>query len=153
MRARRLSLILLAIASALPAQVLNIGPLAGSTDGGGYVDGPRSTARFSDPSGVAADSAGNLFVVDTANQVIRKIAPDGTVSTFAGTPHIAGSKDGKPGTFLFPQGLAVDKTTNDVYVADTYNSTIRKITPAGVVSTVAGSALHPDRKSTRLNSS
>jgi DNA-binding beta-propeller fold protein YncE len=125
MRPLLVSLVLTLLVSSAPAQVLSVATLAGSTDGGGYVDGRRTAARFSDPRGVAVDSLGNVFVADTANQVVRKITPAGDVSTFA-----AG--------FRFPAGIAVNTATNDVYVADTGNGAIRKITPGGRVSTVAG---------------
>lgn len=129
----------LVVASSLSAQLLNVGTLAGSTDGGGYLDARGTAARFAAPSAVATDSAGNVFVADTANQVIRKITPAGDVSTFAGTPGVLGVADGKPGKFRFPSGLAINKATNEIYVADTNNCEIRKITPDGVVSTLAGS--------------
>ena len=85
------------------------------------------------------DSSGNIFVADTGNDAIRKLAPDGTVSTFAGSPGIPGSVDGTNALFNSPQGVAADAGGN-IYVADTGNFTIRKITAAGVVSTVAGAA-------------
>jgi streptogramin lyase len=141
---RRLLFILpIAIAPALSAQVLSVSTLAGTTNGGGYLDARGTAARFSDPVGVAADAAGNVFVADSSNQVIRKIAPNGDVTTFAGTPHLAGNADGKPGLFNFPAAVAVDRATNVVYVADTFNSTIRKITPDGVVGTLAAGLHHP----------
>lgn len=141
---RRLLFILpIAIAPALSAQVLSVSTLAGSMNGGGYLDARGTAARFSDPVGVAIDGAGNVFVADSSNQVIRKITPAGDVSTFAGTPHLAGNADGRPGVFNFPAAVAVDRATNVVYVADTFNSTIRKITPDGVVSTLAAGLHHP----------
>ena len=140
---RLLFLLPIAIASALSAQVLSVSTLAGTTNGGGYLDARGTAARFSDPVGVAIDGAGNVFVADSSNQVIRKIAPNGDVTTFAGTPHLAGTADGKPGAFNFPAAVAVNKTTNEVYVADTFNSTIRKITPDGVVGTLATGLHHP----------
>jgi sugar lactone lactonase YvrE len=96
--------------------------------------------RFSDPSGIAVDDRGNVFVADTASHTIRKITPSGIVSTLAGNAGIGGSADGTGGAarFSFPRGIAVDAQGN-VYVADTMNRTIRKITPAGVVTTLAGS--------------
>src|ERR1043165_2338029 len=140
MRPLLVALSLTAFVSLAPAQVLNVSTLAGSVDGGGYVDARGTAARFSDPRGVAVDSNGNVFVADTGNHVIRKITPAGDVTTFAGTPHLVGATDGKPGTFRFPAGIAINKATNDVYVADTENFIIRKITPDGTVSTVAGLA-------------
>jgi len=90
---------------------------------------------------VATDSAGNVYVADTDNQTIRKITPAGVVSTLAGMPGTTGSANGT-GTaarFNYPTGVATDSAGN-VYVADNSNHTIRKITPAGVVSTLVGVA-------------
>ena len=93
------------------------------------------------PSGVAVDSAGNVYVADTANQIIRKITPAGVVSTLAGLPGSIGSADGQGSSarFQYPRGVAVGSAGN-VYVADQGNHTIRKVTPDGVVSTLAGLA-------------
>jgi hypothetical protein len=108
---------------------------------GGYVDGTGSAARFSSPSGVATDSAGNVYVGDTGNRIIRKITPVGVVTTFAGTAGVIGSADGTgpAAGFNWPAGVATDSAGN-VYVADMFNDTIRKITPAAVVTTLAGTA-------------
>jgi sugar lactone lactonase YvrE len=111
-------------------------PLLGSTDGAG------SSARFSSPYGVAVDASGNVYVADTNNHTIRKITLADAVTTLAGTPLAAGSSDGTGSSALFyaPKDVAVDASGN-VYVADTNNSTIRKITSAGVVTTLAGTPL------------
>jgi len=111
---------------------------------GGYADGPAAQARFRLPNGVAADSAGNVYVADTGNDVIRKIAPDGLVSTVAGTAGASGDTDeiGSQARFQAPFGVAVDRLGN-VYVADTVNNTIRKVSPDGIVRTLAGLAGHP----------
>jgi sugar lactone lactonase YvrE len=110
-------------------------------NGPGSTDGTGRVARFYAPQGVAVDSAGNVYVADTFNNTIRKIDPSGVVSTVAGLAGSAGSADGA-GTnarFFRPWGVAVDKAGN-VYVADSNNNTIRKMTPCGVVTTLAGLA-------------
>jgi streptogramin lyase len=105
----------------------------------GYIDGADTLASFSMPFGVAVNSAGNVYVADAGNNVIRMITPDGTVSTFAGSG-ASGLANGMADTSSFnsPLGVAVDGSGN-VYVADYGNDLIRKITPAGTVSTLAGS--------------
>jgi sugar lactone lactonase YvrE len=115
--------------------------LAGST---GSANGTGSAARFNGPNAVAIDSVDNVFVADTNNSTIRKITPARVVSTFAGLAGSTGGTNGAGSTarFNFPGGLAMD-SANNVYVADTANSTIRKITPARVVTTLGGFALSP----------
>lgn len=107
----------------------------------GYVNGSSGIAAFSQPTGVAVTSTGKVFVADTNNCAIRMIA-SGRVSTFAGSlPNATcGSVDGTQTNARFdhPTGLAVDKNDN-LYVADTTNNMIRRITPQGVVTTIAGS--------------
>jgi hypothetical protein len=114
---------------------------AGSGGTSGCIDATGLQASFLDPCGVAADSSGNFYVADTGNNVIRKISSAGVVTTVAGTPGVGGSADGigPAASFNSPQGIAVDSVGN-IYVADTYNYTIRMITPAGAVSTLAGTA-------------
>ncbi len=125
--------------------VASVATLAGTTVAG-FADGPGATAAFDHPAGIAVDPVGNLYVADTNNNRIRKIvvipglvSPTGVVSTFAGS-NTAGAADatGTAATFNHPMGVAVDAAGN-VYVADTGNNKIRKITPAGVVTTFAGS--------------
>jgi sugar lactone lactonase YvrE len=104
-------------------------------------DGIGLAASFCRPLGVATDSSGNIYVADTDNDTVRKITPDGMVSTFAGAPGQPGSSDGA-GTaarFSAPEAIATDHLGN-VYVADSANCTVRKITPAATVSTLAGMA-------------
>jgi len=113
-----------------------VGTYAGGREG--FADGVREAAAFNTPSALALDRAGNLYVADTGNHAIRKIARDGSVTTLAG--------DGQPGyldgigrtaRFNGPVGVAVDRHGN-VFVADTYNDRIRRIAPDGTVTTVAG---------------
>src|SRR5437660_2528365 len=118
-----------------------VSTLAGSPGVAGIADGSGAAASFGWPTGVATDSAGNVYVADFLYNTIRKITPEGVVSTLAGKPAATGSADGTGAAARFngPGGVATDSAGN-VYVADTDNSTIRKITPAGVVSTLAGTA-------------
>ena len=115
--------------------------LAGGTGTTGTTDASGTAARFNQPNGVSSTSAGIVYVADTANATIRKIAADGTVTTFAGSTGTRGNTDGTgtAATFSYPVGVAQDSSGN-VYVADATNHSIRKITSAGVVTTFAGGA-------------
>jgi len=113
--------------------------LAGVPGQYGAKNGPATSATFELPQGVAADINGNVYVADSFNNLIRKITPNGFVSTLAGQANVAGFTDGTNATFNTPTGVAVDNSGN-VYVADQGNNLIRKITPNGNVSTLAGTA-------------
>ncbi len=116
---------------------VTVGNFAGFNSSNEYADGVGTAARFLRPGYAAFDSAGNLFVSDWSNQTIRKITPAGVVTTFAGQPQVQGSVDGPAGSALFssPRGLVFDASGN-LFVGENFR--IRKITPAGVVSTFAG---------------
>ena len=116
-----------------------VSTIAGSTTPGN-LNGTGSAASFRQPSGIARDASGNLYVADYGNHVIRKITPSGIVTTLAGTGS-PGHVDGMANSakFLTPTGIAVAASGN-VYVAEFYGNDIRKITPGGIVTTLAGSA-------------
>jgi sugar lactone lactonase YvrE len=115
--------------------------IAGIDDSMGSEDGPGKAARFRDPQGLARGTDGSLYVADTENHTIRRIDASGAVTTIAGLPGAAGSNDGvgSAARFRYPAGLAVDDAGN-LYVADSGNCTVRKVSAAAVVTTVAGSA-------------
>jgi len=115
--------------------------IAGALSGQGYRDGTLAIARFSYPLGLTTNPAGTILVADSRNNVIRRIDPNGEVSTCAGAVGRIGSADGRGADagFNSPADVAVDGAGN-VYVADSANNTIRKITPGGIVSTLAGVA-------------
>lgn len=118
--------------------VTTVAGVAGSC---GSTDGRGSAARFCGPQDIEVDSAGYLYVADTANSTIREIAPDGQVRTIAGAAGQCGSADGTAGgaRLCRAAGLAFDGTGN-LYVADTGNGTVRRISVTNVVSTVIGVA-------------
>jgi sugar lactone lactonase YvrE len=117
----------------------------------GSADGAGTAASFNYPSGVAVDSTGNIYVADSNNNKIRKITPAGVVTTLAGSG-VSDSEDGTGTTasFAYPRGVAVDKSGN-LYVADSSNNKVRKITPAGAVTTLAGSGRKGSRDGTAAN--
>jgi sugar lactone lactonase YvrE len=128
--------------------------LAGTAGQGGSADGTGSAARFGDPTSVAADAAGNIFVADSGSETIRRITPAGVVTTFAGSPGSTGSADGTGaaasfnflyhydiptlGQYLQGYGTVATDIAGNVYVGDCGNFTVRKISPAAVVTTIAG---------------
>ena len=118
-----------------------VSTFAGSPQNWGSADGQGTHAQFNGPVGLSFDSQGNLFVSDANNDTIRKITPDGTVSTFAGTAGMDGSVDGDAAAARFrsPAELAFDRRGN-LFVADSLNQIVRKISTNGIVSTVSGAA-------------
>jgi gliding motility-associated-like protein len=109
--------------------------------GGGVAgsnNGTAAAASFNNPNGLTIDKQGNGFIADTKNNLIRKVAPDGTVTTFAGSG-AAGKSDGfkTAASFNYPTSITIDASDN-LFVADYNNHSIRKITPAGDVTTFAG---------------
>lgn len=114
------------------------GPVVGQNFGGD--GGPATSARLSCPTGLAVDNTGSLFIVDSGNERIRKVAPNGQMSTIAGTGVRGFSGDGGPATnaqLSGPKGIAVDQE-NNIYVTDRSNGRIRKISPVGIINTIAG---------------
>jgi len=115
--------------------------VAGKTDSPGFVDGIGEEAQLHTPTGMCVDEDGNFYVVEQWNNAVRKITQQGVVTTIAGGKRV-GFADGnaKEAQFNNPTGICIDKNHN-LYIADCFNHRIRKITPEGVVSTVAGNGL------------
>jgi uncharacterized protein (TIGR03437 family) len=102
--------------------------------------GPATSASFSEPEAVAVDAAGNLYIADRLNNRVRKVNPSGIISTVAGSGAEGFSGDGGPATsasLYRPEGVAVD-AAGSLYIADAFNARIRKVSPSGIISTVAG---------------
>src|SRR5262249_20649826 len=114
--------------------------LAGTAGKFGSADGTGADARFANSRGVAVDRAGNVYVADFNNETIRMVTPSGVVTTLAGSPGMQGSADGTSAAarFTLRQGVAFDGA-GTASVADSQSLTIAMVTPAGVVTTLAGS--------------
>jgi sugar lactone lactonase YvrE len=127
------------IAGCVPPQT--IGTLAGTGTPGFSGDGGLATdATLRNPGGLAVDASGNLYFADSGNHRVRKVSPTGIISTVAGIGQYGFSGDGGPATNArldTPWGVAVDASGN-LYIADSYNQRIRRVSPAGIISTVAG---------------
>jgi hypothetical protein len=130
-----------ATAAVLTASNAKVTTLAGKAGTTGKADGTGSAASFNQPHSLAVASDGILYVADYSNHVIRKVTPDGAVTTLAGKAEQQGSADGTGTEAMFngPIGVAV-ASDGTVYVSDHDNHVIRKITPGGVVTTLAGKA-------------
>src|ERR1043166_274763 len=125
------------LALALPLRAQDsVATLAGQVLISGSTNGSSTNALFNDPAAVVADPAGNLLVADSQNHAIRKITTHGLVTTLAGQLGVPGRGDetGAQARFDSPCGLAMDKD-GTLFVSDTGNHTIRKITPTGAVAT------------------
>ncbi|MFZ6748475.1 hypothetical protein [Undibacterium sp. Ren11W] len=143
------------IAKIVPKEVPVVAPgvlslIAGSIDGPGADDGIGLNAQFGlaqspgvgvNPKGITSDVAGNLYVADSPNHTIRKITPKGVVTTIAGKAGNPGSADGLAldARFNFPTGIVID-AKGALYVTDSANYTVRKISSSGMVTTLAGTA-------------
>jgi uncharacterized protein (TIGR03437 family) len=111
----------------------------GQTGSGGD-NGPATAAQMTSPSAIAFDPSGNLYIADTGNNIVRMVTPGGTISTFAGNRGKGNGGDGGPATHASlnaPAGVIADNS-GDVYIADTGNAWIRKVTPDGTINLYAG---------------
>ncbi len=138
------SLALALLASLLPFSLLaqdSVRTLAGLPETPGSLDGTSTTARFNDPAGLAIAADGTIFVADNQNHAIRRIGTNGVVTTLAGLPGTPGSADGSGSNARFdsPTGVALG-ADGALYVSDTGNHTIRRVTTNGGVTTLAGAA-------------
>ena len=144
--------ILIAVAAALASAQSGGGYLittvvdAAGSEGVGGDGGPATAAQLNFPTGVAADAAGNLFIADTFNNRIRKVSANGIITTVAGTGARGFGGDGGPATAAqlnYPQGVAVD-AAGSLFIADTGNMVVRKVSASGILTTVAGTAAVAD---------
>src|SRR3954471_21158679 len=130
-------------AQSTPYQFLTISGVAAKAGSANGAGGGQNLPLFNNPMTIVRNSAGNFYVADASNNLIREVTPTGTVTTVAGSPGLVGITDGSGvdsgASFSSPQGLAIDGSGN-IFVADYNGNTIRKVTPAGVVTTFAGSA-------------
>ncbi|MFZ9595287.1 MAG: hypothetical protein ACO3A2_04330 [Bdellovibrionia bacterium] len=131
---------------AVPAEIRITAPqgislLAGNIGGSGNIDATGTSARLNLPRALSFDSAGNLYIVDSGNYLIRKVSSSASSSTFAGSAGTSGTSDGTGTSAQFnnPSGIALD-TLGNLYVTDSSSHSIRKITPSAVVTTFAGQA-------------
>ena len=115
----------------------NVTTVAGSTLG--FADGQGTQAQFANAGALTVDSAGNIFVADSSNNKIRKITPDGSVTTIAGGSRGFDDGLGTVARFFFPSGITIDSTGN-LFVIDRGNKKVRKISPSGLVTTIAGTS-------------
>lgn len=137
------ALVVLVVSTSAPAAPGDIHTVAGDGSAGFAEQGlPATSSMLDDPRGVATDAAGNIYIADSGNNRVRKVDTAGLITTIAGTGVAGLTGDGGPGTLAnlnHPGHLAVDSAGN-VYIADTSNSRIRKLTSAGIITTVAGSS-------------
>lgn len=120
----------------------NINTFAGAGGAGSSGDGgPATAASLNNPEGLAVDGLGNIYIADTAGHRIRKVTPDGTITTIAGNGSGGEQGDGGPATqasLYYPKGIAIDPVSGNLYIADWLNSRVRVVTPNGNIYTVAG---------------
>ncbi len=112
--------------------------LAGLAGASGTTDGLGSAARFNRPRGVTVDSNSNIFVADTANNTVRRVTPSGAVTTVAGSGGLSGSADGSVFDTRFFGPIGIANQSGNIFLADTVNDTIRKISATGAVTTLGG---------------